>query len=346
MPQPSPNSERTILIASSGQDRPAWAPVAQILSSQGYNIVSYQGDAVASGRHPFDAIIDNANGLRFKYNGRDLPLEQVDAALYGRPNNFVPSPADPNDHLKLEERPTLSIPAPNDAIQQLRMDAERSADQEVLWDHVRDDAWISPPRNMREIQRPMKQLWVAREVGMTILTTVITNNWSTVNDLFPDDVVFKAPDSVVRDGYDAHTLHPTRIVSKDRKSLETGANPFPGHWQDLVKKIEREWRIAVIGSRSFDVAVYPPGSKRKKASELPTVQFAVEPFPDEHKEKCLSFLAKAGLRMGEFQFVESDEGITFLGFASNGPLGWYEKDLHLPIHQTIADTLADIAHRQ
>jgi hypothetical protein len=115
-----------ILIATSGFDRDLIKPVVRQLDSRGFEIITYEADAVVHGVDSLTIRIDEA---AIYYKGKPLDLGSVAAAWRRRPNQFFTS--------NLEDRgrdASLSI--------------EYKTMQTFLWDAVPDGAWLNHPEAM------------------------------------------------------------------------------------------------------------------------------------------------------------------------------------------------------
>jgi glutathione synthase/RimK-type ligase-like ATP-grasp enzyme len=102
----------------------------------------------------------------------------------------------------------------------------------------------------------------------------------------------------------------------------------------------------VVGDETFDTAIYTTevaNDDWRRHQEGPDVVFERARFPDEPKGKCIEFLRKLNLRFGCFDFIENDDGITFLECNPNGQYGWLEQELELPISRAITAELIKIA---
>lgn len=323
---------RTILIASSSLDEVTWKPVADELTHLGYDVVAYEADKVAVGEVALDVYVDVDNGLQVRLSDRQLALEAIAAAWWRRPNTFA------RDQI--------------DWARQLSLDQERRNMQATLWLAIPDRAWLSAPERIRRAEHKIGQLLVAREVGFTIPQTVVSNRWSTINALLPEDIILKMSAGVLYSGSTSDELLvlPTTRLTNDLASLPVEGKPFPGYWQPYVPK-GREWRITVVGSKVFDAAIYTSDDAktdwRTKQFDPTKVVFSAEKFPDVQHQRCLAYLSNMGLRFGAFDFIETPDGeIIFLECNPNGQYGWLEERLGLPISEAVAGELARIAEER
>jgi hypothetical protein len=313
-----------IIIASSSLDERTCAPVAEMLEARGFSVINYQADKVADGSVKLDVRI-NDQGTNIKYDGQDFHPDQVAAGWYRRPMQFIVRHQDP---------------AVGHAI-----DQERNVLQHALWDMVPGRAWLNPPREMRVAEQKLTQLVLAQEIGFTIPDTVVTNSWDSIAEALPEDIIFKpSQGKYYRDGELMTTY--TRAAKNLPGNLPVHTLAFPGIWQPQLAKT-REWRITAVGEHFFDAAIYTADEAkvdwRYRQLRGDLVEFRNEQFPDAAKDMCRQYLGRMGLRFGAFDFIENDNGLTFLECNVNGQFGWLEDRLGMPISAAITDELATIA---
>jgi hypothetical protein len=315
----------SILIASSSIDEPTWRPVADKLDRRGFDVIAYEADKVADGSVEFSAQVSNTNGVAIVYNGRILDPAVIRAAWYRRPTMFA------------EEQ--------DDKARQVSLDLERNAIQHAVWNMLPEDTWLSSPQRIARAERKLTQLLLANELGFKIPDTIVTNTWSNVHEQLPQRIIFKPSYGMFYDRTGLKILYVSPLDNKP-DALPTNGVPYPGFWQPYTSKT-REWRITVAGDQSFDAAIYTDNEARDdwRKHQLSTnlVRFEAACFPDEQKERCFQYLGRLGIRFGCFDFIENEDGITFLECNANGQFGWLEDELGFPISTAIADALQDIA---
>jgi hypothetical protein len=314
-----------ILIASSAADYATWQPIADDLAHKGYEVVAYEADKVARGDTPLAVEINELTGLEISYDGQRIDFSNFAAAWFRR-STFLSNTAE-------------------DPVSQMSIDIERKAIQAAMWDMVPENAWLNSPSNIQQAERKLSQLVIAQELGMNVPRTVATNQWESIKQQLPEEVIYKSSYPLLYDSEGYKSLYTTPFTACD--GLPTNHDPFPGIWQPFVKKA-REWRITVVGEQAFDAAIYTsPEAKddwRKHQSSPSQVNFRKESFNEAIKDQCFTYLGRLGLRFGAFDFIEDEEGeITFLECNPNGQFKWLEARLGLPISAAITDELIKIA---
>lgn len=319
---------KTIFVASSSVDESTWGPVVTRLRERGCHVIVYEADKVARGDVPLSIRLSPSEDIHITYGEAHFRPKDIHAAWLRRPSIFS----------KLQK----------DVIRQTKLDSERAAMQRAIWDSIPQEVWLNQPRRMDAASPKMIQLAVAREVGFMIPTTLITNDWKTILDTLPEKIALKSAYGRFDRAEGAHILH-TQCLENSPKALPLKTNPFPGYWQNYIPKF-REWRITVVGERSFDAAIYTNGRAQvdwRRYQRTADVQFKKGTFPEGERQKCFAYLRHFGLRFGAFDFIEDLEGrITFLECNENGQYGWLERLPSFSISDEIADELWRIANRK
>jgi glutathione synthase/RimK-type ligase-like ATP-grasp enzyme len=259
---------------------------------------------------------------QISYNGEELNLSALQAAWYRHPQ-------------------LLGLDFP-DKGKQMCIEQEITDLQESLWLMVPEDAWLNSPQNMVRAQSKLAQLAVARELGFSIPSTIVSNEWKAIdNQLGADDIIVKMSRGLLYEEDGTKAVYTTRLTPGLRGSLHSNS-PFPGIFQTYETK-RREWRITAVGDEFFDAAIYTdPGAKDDWRLHQLTdkVTFREENIGDEIHQLCRDYLDQHELDYGAFDFIENDEGkITFLECNSNGQFLWLEELLDMPISDAVVDTL-------
>lgn len=316
--------KKSIFIASNSNDHATWQPVAKLLKKRGYSVLAYEADKVAAGTVKLCVQV-NASGVSITYDGKPFQPEHIAAAWYRRPSGFSANLTDKG--------------------RQFCLDKERVALQYSLWDLIPESRWLNAPALLKHAEHKLTQLQLAHQAGFTVPDTIVTNNWSAIHEALPEHILFKSTYSHL------YTQNKLKFVwasplKNSPETLPIPCNPFPGLWQPYLQK-SREWRITVVGDRSFDAVIYTDQTAKDdwaRKQHTASVRFERGDFPMTEKQKCFAFLHALGLKFGAFDFVEDANGrITFLECNPNGQYGWLEDELGLPISAAIADELAAIA---
>ena len=311
--QPADGRERTVLFATSHFDKAIWEPVVQRLPPW-LNHVEFEGDGAASGRKPLRAEVSD-EGLRIWYDSRELALSSVAAALYLRPNLAYPTDDRWADYLSREQARDLLF--------------------QTLWQAVPSDAWLNHPTKMRALGGLLGQLAVAQRAGFPVPRTLGTSDTSDVAVVFPNGAVHKRTPQIIF-GADGARITQASFVKDPTRLSPEDTDPLTSYWQQRIGG--RPWQAMAIGDRVFSAFW-------QQERHSPIVRYVVAPLPQIVQERCLNYLRLAELGMGSFSLIERGGQISCVGFDPYGHPGWMDKDLKLPIYQTIAKQLTLIALR-
>lgn len=316
-----------IFIASNSLDRPTTGAVAGFLTEHGYDPVVYETDMVASGEDHLGIYLGPA-GVQVLYQGETVYPAEYAAAWLRRPRRISQQPSD-------------------DIAREIGLDKERFETQRFIWESIPEDRWLNVPRAIYQAQQKIPQLLVARSLGFTIPTTVVSNSLDTINALLPAGNIISKLNNVLVPTKDGYTHHFTKVYSESDRNVIPGF-PFPGIWQPQVPK-SREWRITYVDGESFDAAIYTSDEAKTTGDPISLLTMLNLSKRDSRKPKNTNarpFSIIMGLKYGAFDFAEDAEGrLTFFEMNPNGQYGWLEDRLGFPISQRLGAALIRIAER-
>lgn len=205
-------------------------------------------------------------------------------------------------------------------------------------------AWVNPWEVERSVSgNKPRQLRVAREVGLQVPDTLITNDPDAVRARVADDPsgwVTKMQTAALVGGHMAFTR---RLNAGMLGSLDT-LRTCPMIVQRWIPK-RRELRVAWVAGRAFcgaldgvidgrmvdDWRSLPPGATSWRPATL----------PDEVAHRLDLFMGRLGLVHGGVDLIEDTDGQWwFLEVNSAGEWGMLELELGLPVSDAIAALLA------
>ncbi len=318
---------KSILIFSSSYDKPTTASVIAQLRRHGYEIVDLEADKVATGAVPFTITLTR-DGYHIVYDGAAFAPWRIAAAWL--------------------RRPIFSDPMTRSAASG-SLDAERRASLQLIEDVVPDNRWLNSPATLgkHEANHKLSQLLLAQECGFLTPTTLITNEWKTIATILGPKIVFKSFWGQRKTADGNYIVYTTPFDNTAAVVPPAKGSPFPGIWQNNLPK-KREWRITVVGDKTFDAAIYHDGKRTKDDWRLHSaasdLHWRQEPFPEAERRKCLTYCRKAGLRMGMLDFIETPNGeMIFLECNPNGQYHWLEDVLGFRLSEAVADELMKIA---
>ncbi|SDG56774.1 hypothetical protein SAMN05421505_105193 [Sinosporangium album] len=210
-----------------------------------------------------------------------------------------------------------------------------------------DCRWVNHPAAMSRAEYKPVQLRAARECGLTIPATLITNNPGAVL-AFADEVagpiVCKpiASPVLVEDGTlkVVYTHRVTEDDLADLRGIETTAHMFQA-WVDKLYEV----RLTVVGERLLAAKVHT-GSDNAHIdwrSDYRSLSYEATETPADVTNAVKRLMNVLGLRFAALDFiVSSDRHWTFLEENPCGQWDWIQHHTGLPIAESIADELQGI----
>ena len=207
---------------------------------------------------------------------------------------------------------------------------------------------LDPEENIRRAAHKQLQLRLAREAGLDVPRTLITNDPAAVRDFAascPGRVVTKMMSSFAV--YDAggreHVVFTNELRPEDLADL-SGLRLCPMTFQERVEKAA-ELRVTVVGRRVFTASVNSGASARAaddwRRDGLGLVEaWEEDELPREVEGALLRLMDACGLNYGAADFIRTPDGRhVFLEVNPSGEFFWLERRPGLPISAAIADLL-------
>ncbi len=322
---------KPILITTAGLDKHAYDPVCVELLNRNYEPIIYKTDSVLSQDETFNLNVDVSGDVSVHYKGVNISPEIIGAAWYRKLGNFVLSNT-------------------QDIAKNMYIHNELRHMHETIWSIYPEHLWLNSPDAIKQADRKINQLVVARESGFNIPKTYIGNSWDQIkNDFLPTEestMIVKMIKGIVSEHNELRALYTSRLSRDQCASLEDSKQPFPGIYQKFINKA-REWRVTVVGDRVFSAGIYTDEDAKVDWRQLQltdSVRFKRDKLHEDIEDSCLRYLGKMGIKFGAFDLIETPEGETvFLECNPNGQYGWLEDSLGFNISRSIADELINIA---
>ncbi|HLL52473.1 MAG TPA: hypothetical protein VK447_02945 [Myxococcaceae bacterium] len=208
--------------------------------------------------------------------------------------------------------------------------------------------WMDPLEVTRAASDKLSQLRLAREVGLRIPRTLVTNDPAEARAFFAEvggRMVAKllTPLSVSMDG--SGPCLPTSIVEEAELEGLESLRLCPMVFQERIDKAS-ELRVVYVAGRLFTGAIDARGSRqgavdwrRTRPSEAPWRPGAL---PAKAAAAFLELMKRLGLLFGAADIILPPHGEpVFLEVNPGGEWGMLEHELGLPISEAIAETLLD-----
>lgn len=211
--------------------------------------------------------------------------------------------------------------------------------------------WVSHPDRLREAARKPLQLKIAREVGLNIPRTLITNNPDKAKefyDLCNGKIIVKATGNgwvYSQNGDDVYYVLTNRPSSTDIQAVDEIALA-PVTFQEEIPK-EYEIRVNIVGQQILAVRIDSQKSEVSKLDwrryDVGNTPYSYYTLPSEIENKCLKLTKLLGLEFGAIDLIREPTGkYTFLEINGNGQFLWAEQLSGVKIGETLANLLAGI----
>ena len=230
-------------------------------------------------------------------------------------------------------------------------EAARNESDAMLWGLLEclDVYRLDPPEALRAAPYKPRQLQLARQHGLAIPKTLVTNSPEAARDFArtcPGGVVAKLVDGStlrVDASHDAARVFTRRLDDDDLAHLE-GLRLAPMIFQELVPKA-RELRVTVVGARAFVAAVDAGKSELGAADWRRDRALAATfvPWPDcppAVLDRLMALLTRLGLDFATIDMIVTPDGRhVFLELNTISYFDFIERATGQPISLAIADLL-------
>ena len=206
-----------------------------------------------------------------------------------------------------------------------------------LW-KMFDAVWVNDPTCDEVAARKPYQLRIARELGLTIPRTLVTNDPREAEDfiesLAPNPVVYKAFSATEQ------TWRETRILARGEEALLKSVRYAPLIFQEYVP-LELDLRVTVVGERIFATAIHSKDSSYEVDCRMDLANATVKSFqlPDEIEHAVSCLMRALGLIYGAIDMRMTPAG-QFVFLEINPAGQWLFAELRSG--QRITDALASL----
>lgn len=202
--------------------------------------------------------------------------------------------------------------------------------------------WISPVFSIREAESKIYQLIVAKELGLKVPDSLITND--------PQDAIdfIKASPRIIKpiktgliDEKEGSKVIFTSIFNSP-KEIERIAS-CPTYFQDFIDKTA-DVRVTVVGNKVFPALILSQEFQETKVDwrigENLELKYEQITLPKAIENLCVELTKRLGLNFGAIDFVKDKDGnFIFLEINPNGQWAWIERQLDYNISLEICNLL-------
>jgi MvdC family ATP-grasp ribosomal peptide maturase len=223
---------------------------------------------------------------------------------------------------------------------------ESAAALEGFFDGLCGARWVNDPLRERAAENKLLQLRAAREAGLDIPPTLLTNDAARARAFFEAEggrVVAK----LLRPLSVSMNEAPLFVYTSEVRAADIEASDSLRHCPVVFqRKIEkrRELRVAYVAGRLFAGALDASGSARGRTdwrlAEPGECSWSRATLKAGLAAQLKKLMRRLGLDYGAIDLIETPEGRhVFLEVNPGGEWGMLERDLDLPISEAIADAL-------
>jgi glutathione synthase/RimK-type ligase-like ATP-grasp enzyme len=206
---------------------------------------------------------------------------------------------------------------------------------------------VDPLWNVRRASVKQLQLHLAKNLGLTIPKTLITNNPNAVEDFFVECsgmmiTKMQASFAIYKDGQES-VVFTNKVKAGDLKNLD-GLALSPMMFQELVPK-KLEFRVTIVGNQIFSSAIDSQQYEKTKIDwrrdGIGLIdKWAPVDVPVEIEEKLLSLMDKLQLQYGAIDLLQKPDGsFVFLEVNPAGEYFWLDRQRERTISNTLAELL-------
>ena len=210
-----------------------------------------------------------------------------------------------------------------------------------------DTRWMSHPANVWRAELKPFQLHAAKELGLRIPRTLVTNDPSAIRSAYHSfgPMVIKACRSgyAVVDG-EERSIYTSRLLAEHLDFVEE-ARWSPSIYQELVPK-RFDIRATIVGTRIFAAAIDsqtdPAAAVDWRHTVNPDLHHRRVELPRQVQDRLLALMSKLGLTFGAVDLVQTPgDEFVFLEVNPNGQWLWIDDQLGFGISDAIAAWLAE-----
>lgn len=321
--------KKTVLVLTNTEDGMHSDIVIQKLLECGEKIFRMDSDRLATGALRVCFTADSRQTrFVFEDDTGHVASDEVKSVWYRRPNCF-----------------NLAI---NDPIQKTYAELELISFLDGLWTLIPKDVfWLSKPQALEHARKKIRQLELARTMGLQIPRTIISNNPNDVRAFYKScggRIIFKAIyHEFLNYGKKAFNI-PTTLVTPAHLAHLDLVRTLPAMFQECISK-KYEIRITVVGKKVFPVKIDSQSNSLSVVDWrnpvcINDLKYSPMELPKEVSDICTEMLDKFGLSFGAFDFIMGLKNeLYFLEVNPNGQWYWLEEKAGVLISDAIVDIL-------
>ncbi|MEZ0183130.1 MvdC/MvdD family ATP grasp protein [Flavobacterium oncorhynchi] len=296
--------------------------------------------------------LTNSKAKFYRLNTEDI-LTKVSLSFNFHKNEFILS--DNERHIKIDllkiksvyyRRPKLPNIDHNDLTngEKKFILNEISNYLEGLYKILKNAFWISSVFSIREAESKIHQLQVAKEIGLNIAPSLITNEKDFAIEFVNkfECIIKPIKTGFIEDQGNEKIIFTTLFTNK--KELER-VKHCPTYFQKFVNKTT-DIRVTVIGNKVFSAQILSQEHAETKVdwrrAETIKLKYEKIELSETLINLCIKLTKRLNLNFGAIDFVRDEVGnFVFLEINPNGQWAWIEKQLNYNLSYEISKLLID-----
>lgn len=315
-----------ILVLTNSEDGDHTNTVVDGILENGYKVFRFDSDKFSTGEVSVTLKAKDELSFAITSLNDSVSSEEISGAWYRRPNHF-----------------TFKI---KDDVQRRYAEAEAKFFLEGLWRTLRA-FWVNDPLSLERARNKIFQLSLAKELGLQIPETIITNNPAIARKFVEKRLgktIFKAIHNELLDYGDGGLNVPTTLLGEEHLDKLELIRNLPAVFQECVEK-QYEVRVTLVGEEVFAVKIKPSKDASfnvdwRHPHLMGKVEYSVYDLPPFLVSLCKEMKRRLSLEFCIFDFARDFEGnYIFFEINPNGQWYWLEKETGLPISRNISKLL-------
>ncbi|MBK5261032.1 MAG: hypothetical protein JJE17_00485 [Peptostreptococcaceae bacterium] len=216
---------------------------------------------------------------------------------------------------------------------------------EGIYKVLRNKYWLNYVYRIREAENKIYQLIVAKELGVKLPESIITNSYNSIIKFIGDN-----NDNIIKPIKSGHLKKKQNSAAIFTSKYDLNENDqdrlelFPNYLQrNIIKSFDI--RCIVVGSEVFVAEIHSQNDEEsvidwRRGKNV--LKHSKHVLPDDIKIFCISITRKFELNYSAIDFILDTNGdYYFLEINPNGQWAWIENRLGYPISSKIVDMLVN-----
>ncbi len=216
----------------------------------------------------------------------------------------------------------------------------------------RNVRWMSHPSAVTAAEAKLFQLAIAREIGLRVPATLITNDPVRARRFVESNGVAIAKairTGYVDDGLSGRAIFSNRISAADIEGCDESIRLSPVIFQQFIEKT-CDVRVTIVDDKLFAARIDSQGVESARVdwrrSESDNLPHSRIDLPPQVAAGCIRLVQRLGLTFGAVDLVIDEKGEWyFLEINPTGQWAWLEDKLGFDISGSIADWLSQAIQR-